>query len=516
MSISITEKTPILNTGRRAFLQKAGVRPALAALAATGIAHSASAQSRPTASADLLKLSATEVAKLIREKKVSSVELVKACYERIDAVNPRLNAVVMQCRERAMKEAQEADAALARGQIKGPLHGVPMTIKDSLDTEGVVTTGGTQGRANFVPKKDATCVARLRAAGAILLGKTNTPEFTIGGIGGLGTTANLVYGFSKNPYDLERSTSGSSGGAGAIVAAYGAYFDIGTDFGGSIRGPAHANGIAGIKPQTGRVPRTGHIVDYGGVFDSYQQVGPMTRSVEDLDLITKIISGPDSMDAAIQPMPWPDYKAIDVKKLRVAYYLSHGPGSVALTPETKEMVLRSAKYFSDLGCSVEESMPPRLQFATELNRQLREGDGNSWQKRLVERYGTKVPGPARRFDFPMLPTAEFTRLLEERDAWKSEMLQWVKNYDVILCPVSYQEAPLIGEQGGPSWGTPGSSYTSHYNMTGWPAGVVRAGTAANGMPLGLHVIAQPWREDVVFAAMQYVESKTGGWKAPLI
>ncbi|MBM3792058.1 MAG: amidase, partial [Acidobacteria bacterium] len=252
----------------------------------------------PAGAADeLIYYSVVTVARMIREKQVSSAEVLKACLDRIDQVNPKLNAVVQFCRERALKEAEEADAMLARGQTKGLLHGVPMTIKDSIDTEGVISTGGTLGRAAFVPEKDATVVSRLRNEGAILVGKTNTPEFTLGGIPGLGTIGNVIYGMSRNPYDLTRSTAGSSGGAGAIVAAGGVFFDIGSDFGGSIRNPAHANGIAGIKPTTGCVPRTGHIVDYGGVFDAYQQLGPLARRVEDLILILPIIMGPDLVDA---------------------------------------------------------------------------------------------------------------------------------------------------------------------------------------------------------------------------
>src|SRR5688572_15912301 len=162
---------------------------------------------------DLTSLSTVEVAKLIADRTISAVDAVNACYARIDAVNPIINAVVATCRERALAEAAAADAALAGGRKLGPLHGVPFTIKDSFDTAGVVTTGGTLGRKGYVPGKDATVVARARAAGAILLGKTNTPEFTLGG-GGKGTV-NLVYGLSKNPYHAEYQPSGSSGGAGA-------------------------------------------------------------------------------------------------------------------------------------------------------------------------------------------------------------------------------------------------------------------------------------------------------------
>jgi len=463
---------------------------------------------------DWIFLSTAQIARFIREKKVSSVEAVQACYRRIDEVNPKLNAVVQFCRERALAEAQEADAMLARGESKGLLHGVPMTIKDSIDTEGVISTGGTLGRATFVPEKDASVVRRLREAGAILLGKTNTPEFTLGGIPGLGTTGNIVYGMTRNPYDVRRSTQGSSGGAGAIVAAGGAYFDIGSDFGGSIRHPAHANGIAGIKPTTGRVPRTGHIVDYGGVFDSYQQLGPLARRVEDLILILPIIMGPDFIDAAIVPMPLDTPDRVELKTLRVAFYTDHGEEAVKSTKETEETVRRCAQYFAELGCRVDEARPPGVMEVSEITRKLSSGDGNAWLKRMTERHGTKTPSPGRRFDQPQIPTPEFTEQMEKLDAWRSEMLQWVQNYDLLLSPESYRPAPVIGE-GRSETPRRGSGFASTYNHTGWPAGVVRAGTA-EGMPIGIHAIAQPWREDVVLAALQFIEGKTGGWVRPPI
>ena len=280
-------------------------------------------------------MSATRLAELLRAREVSAVEAVEAFIERQLAVNDRLNAVVMNSYARARAEAKALDARAARGDFAGPLHGVPMTIKDSLDTEGVITTGATYGRQQYVPEKDATVVARVRQAGAILLGKTNTPEFTLGGLGGISTSSNLLYGSSHNPYDLTRSTAGSSGGAGASVAAGLAAFDIGSDWGGSIRGPSHNNGIAGIKPTSVRVPRTGHIVDYGGIFDLWQQLGPMTRRVEDLALITPIISGPDYRDASCAPVPWADPGAVDVTKLRVAWIDDNGATTDARRTRTR-------------------------------------------------------------------------------------------------------------------------------------------------------------------------------------
>ena len=195
---------------------------------------------------EIIYASARTMARAIQDKEVSAVELVEAHLARIEEVNPTINAVVKLVAERARAEAAEADAALARGESKGALHGVPFTLKDSIDTEGIITTGGTLGRSEFVPDADATVAARLRAAGGILLGKSNTPELTLAA-----ETDNLVYGRTNNPFNVDRTTGGSSGGAGAIVCCGGAAFDIGSDTGGSVRYPAHFCGIAGLSRTPG-------------------------------------------------------------------------------------------------------------------------------------------------------------------------------------------------------------------------------------------------------------------------
>ena len=245
---------------------------------------------------DLPFASAMEVAAAIRSGSLSSVEAVEACLRRIAVVNPAINAVV-RLADGAIEAARAADAARRRGDVLGPLHGVPFTIKDSLDTAGVTTTAGTVGWAGRVPDRDATVVARLKAAGGILLGKTNTPEFTWAN-----EADNLVYGRTSNPYDLERSCGGSSGGSAAIVAAGGSPFDIGSDTGDSIRQPSHVCGVAGLKPTSGRVPRTGHHPSYRGLLESFTQLGPIARRVEDLCLILPIIAGPDGEDPHIAPV----------------------------------------------------------------------------------------------------------------------------------------------------------------------------------------------------------------------
>ena len=459
---------------------------------------------------ELIYASASAIAQGIREKRVSCQEVVEAHLSRIEQVNPRLNAVVQLAAERARAEAATADAALARGESMGPLHGVPMTIKDSLDTEGVISTGGTMGRAKHVPAEDATAVARMRAAGAILLGKTNTPELTLAG-----ETNNLVYGQTNNPYDTSKMPGGSSGGAGAIVAAGGSPMDLGSDTGGSIRGPSDFCGIAGLKPTSGRVPRTGHVVPYGmGAVDSLTQNGPMARFVEDLAAIMPIISGPDGRDPAIVPAPLGDPGAVELKGLRVAVYTDNG----IITPmkEIMETVERVAATLPEAGISVQEDRPSVLTQAVDLFNGLSTADGRAWVKRLLEKYGTVETHPwlsKRVEDAKPIGIAEFTDLLERIDQYRSEMLQFMENYDAILCPAgAYWALPhgdTFKEENSKALG-----YTAAYNLTGWPGAVVRGGTSPEGLPIGVQVVAKPWREDVALALAGYIESVSGGWQPP--
>jgi amidase len=519
----------LTRSGRRNFLRSAGLLTVAAAL--PNFQSSAKGSPGPMLSTDktdeLIYMSATKLAQLIREKKVSAVEATKAYIDRQLAVNDRLNAVVMNCYSRALQEAQAADASLAQGKLLGPLHGVPMAIKDSLDTAGVITTGATYGRQQYIPKTDATVVARVRAAGAILLGKTNTPEFTLGGLGGISSASNLLYGSSHNPYDLTRTTSGSSGGAGAIVAAGGAAFDIGSDWGGSIRGPAHNNGIAGIKPTSVRVPRTGHIVDYGGIFDLWQQLGPMTRRVEDLMLITPLIAGPDFKDASCSPVPWADPAAVKLDKLKVAFCVDNGAtGRQATDDDTKNVVRQAAKWLEGTVASVGEDAPKSIFDELALARtKLSRGDGGAFYQRLADKWGTKNISPQRKASMATaspISSAEMVEAWEKQDECKSRLLGWMKSYDVFICPTNGKPAQPIdaaaGEGGGGGGSGPpnGWPYTGVFNSTGWPVVVVRCGTSTDGnnLPIGLQIVCAPWREDICLAVASFLEGKSGGWQRP--
>ena len=456
--------------------------------------------------------SATAIAQAIRDKRVSATEVVEAHLRRIEAVNLVLNAVIQVAGARARMEALAADQALARGQLRGPLHGVPMTIKDSLDTAGVISTGGTKGRATLVPTQDATVVARLRAAGAILLGKTNTPELTLSG-----ETDNLVYGRTNNPYDLARTPGGSSGGAGAIIATGGSPLDIGSDTGGSIRLPAHFCGIAGLKPTSGRVPRTGHIVPFGmGAVDALTQLGPMARYVEDLSLILPIIAGVDWRDPAIIPMPLGDPKAVSIKGLRVAMHTDNG--IMPPTSETAAAVRAAAAALGEAGAIVEEDRPAVLERTADLANNLSGGDGRAWVRRLLRQAGTMEIHPLlrQRFDeAKAVEVAEFTALLEDVDRFRSAMLTFMEQYDIILCPTCAYPAPPHGVLMTEAM-RKGTSYTGTYNLTGWPGAVVRGGTSPEGLPIGVQVVARPWREDAALAVAQHLETALGGWQRPAL
>lgn len=456
---------------------------------------------------ELTSFSATTLARFIRTNLVSSVAVVDAHLARLETANPKLNAVVQIQAEAARRQAREADEAVSRGERLGPLHGIPITLKDSLDTADMVSTWGTAGRADFTPEHDATVVTRLRAAGAIILGKTNTPEFTLAGI-----TDNAVYGRTNNPYDVERSPAGSSGGAGAILAAGGSALDLGSDTGGSIRMPSHYCGIAGIKPTSGRVPRTGHAISFEvGALDAFTQIGPMARHVEDLGLTLSIIAGPDGHDPAVVPAPLGDPQDVSVRDLRIAFFTDNGIKSPR--PDTVSTVRAAAGVLADHGVSVTEDRPQGVSDAERLWYSLYLADGGAWIRQLIRAAGTEHMSSALDWMQTAQPVSlpEFTQELSRWNVYRSEMLAFMEPYDVLLCPVSATPATRHDDPDGPDF-----TYTFAHNLTGWPGAVVRCGTSAEGLPIGVQIVAHPWREDVALAVAHYLETNLGGWQSPSV
>ena len=488
---------------RRQFLQstKAG---ALVMTIAPNVLSDTSDAGRKKTNDQLIDASVVWLANAIRTKQVSSEEVVQAFLQRIDQVNPRINAVVLLRAEAALADARTADKELHAKNWRGPLHGVPFTVKDSFETAGVISTAGLKGRAAYVPDKDATAVARLRAAGAILLGKTNTPELTLAF-----ETNNLVYGRTNNPYNLERTSGGSSGGAAAILAASGSPFDLGTDTGGSIRLPSHYCGITGLKPTQGRVPRTGHIISFDGPHQYLTHVGPMARYVEDLALLFPIVVGPDGIDPYTVPVSLSDPQKVELRKLRAAFFVDNG--DVPATPETAAVVKEAAKKIADLGAVLTEARPERISEAFELYVGILWADGGAWARRLIQKTGTQETLLEQRLSqFKAISIADYTALLERWDQYKSQMLKFWKTYDVLICPVNAHPAiPHGTTYQGRNLAAYG--YTMASNLTGWPSVVVRCGTSSEGLPIGVQVVAPPWREDVSLAVAQHLQTSFKGW-----
>src|SRR3984957_18613434 len=295
-------------------------------------------------------LPAVEMAEQIRRKKLSPVELAEAHLAKIEKLNPRLNAFVYVDAERVRREARATEDAVMRGEALGPLHGVPISIKSCVEVAGMRFEAGTRLRAGFVGARDAPLVARLRHAGAIVLGVTNTPELLMAW-----ETDNLLYGRTNSPWDLECTPGGSSGGEAAAIASGMSAGGVGSDGGGSIRVPAHFSGICGLKPTPGRIPSTGHFPASGGPFALIGVVGPMARTVADLKLLFEIMQGPDDGDTCAAPVPlrWPNDD--EARKLRIVSF--EDDGLTPVTPETRTAVCAAAEALQRAGFQVEPFRP---------------------------------------------------------------------------------------------------------------------------------------------------------------
>ena len=456
---------------------------------------------------ELLDQPLANIAAAVKAKQVTSKDITREFLDRIERVNPDLNAVVSHNGEQAMKLAAKADEELSQGTHHGLLHGIPMTIKDSLDTKDMVTTWGTDGRRDFRPGRDATCVARLRAAGAILLGKTNTPEFTLSF-----HTDNNLFGPTKNPVDLTRTPGGSRGGAAAIVAAGASLFDIGTDTGGSIRLPSHFSGVAGIKPTTGRVPCTGNALPCTGLIAPLSQAGPIARHTEDLEYLLNIIQGPDLLDPNCVDANHRPSDETDVSQLRIAYLTDNGIQRPA--DDIVQTINTIVTMLKDAGLSASEARPSGIEMTNFILSRLFSADGGELVEALLEDCRTTTPSAQIKanLDSPGLPIdqREFAQTINLWDNYRSTMLAFFEDFDVLLCPVNAKTALLLGEQENLADYT----YTSAFNLTGWPAAVVRAGTSHQGLPIGIQIVARPFREDHCLAVGRWLEQQLGDFPRP--
>jgi amidase len=450
-----------------------------------------------------LSFSGTRLAEMIRDGALSSTELVSAHLARIDEVNPALNAVVDILRESALRAAKAVDRRRAAGEPLRPLEGVPFSVKDSIEVEGTVCSAGTIALQHAArSQRDATLVTRLRDAGAIPIARTNLPDLLFAF-----ESDNLIFGRTNNPYDRSRTSGGSSGGEAALIAACGSPFGLGSDAAGSVRLPAHYCGIASLKPTSGRLARTGHIPPAGGWLEMVWQIGPMARRVEDLWTLMPILLGLDGLDRTVVPMPYGDPAQVPLRDLRIAFFTDNG--IVPADADTRAVVEAAAKALASQVRSVEACRPPGIEQSYDLEMKMIGPDGGDGLRAYLKSFGSTrthplLEGWLGKLERYRTDVAGFADYWYSLDQFRTEMYKFGNRFDAVLSPVASQPAVPHGMSIDDAVFR-GFSYTMTYNLTGWPAAVVRCGTSKTGLPIGVQIAANPWREDVALAIARVLE-----------
>ncbi len=446
---------------------------------------------------------ATELAAAIRNKQVSSVEVVEAVLNQIERLNPKLNAFCLVAADSASQAARAAEEAVMRGDTLGPLHGVPVSIKDLVITQGMRTMRGSKLYEHDVPSEDAPVVERLKAAGAIILGKTTTPEF-----GFKGVTDSPVTGISRNPWNPECTPGGSSGGAGAAVATGMGPLAIGTDGGGSIRIPSSFCGIYGLKPHLGRVP-----VYPASATGDLSHAGPMTRTVRDAALVLNVIAGQDDRDRFSLPTNHPDYLTAvegDIRGLRVAW--SPDLGYATIDPQVRQITAEAVKAFAELGCTVEDTNPGfdnpgelfQHFFYVNIGAMLQEYPG--YESQIDPQLRDLLRGVQH------VSAQEYARSLLRRSAYFDKVRRFFASYDLLLCPTVAVPPFEAGTEGPREIAgrrvPPGAwlALTPPFNLTGQPAATVPCGFTAAGLPIGLQIVGRRFDEATVLRASAAFEA----------
>jgi len=436
------------------------------------------------------------IAKLIRDQEVSPVEIAQAHLERISELNPTLNAVVTLAPD-VLERAKEAEAAIVRGDQVGSLHGVPITIKDTIETAGLRSTSGSVLRQDYVPETDAPAVARLKAAGAIVLGKTNAAEMAMDY-----TADNPVFGRTNHPLNPKLTAGGSSGGEAVAIATCMSPGGIGSDLAGSVRIPAHFCGICGLKPTTGRVPGELQFPPSTGPYSLGAVIGPMARTVGDLRIMLDALSK-DPFGRESQ----------DLRGVRVAWYTDDGVAPV--TEETARTVRVAAQALSDAGLRVEDRRPPHVERGYDLWLKMfsrasvvqlrkvykgRESEGGSF---VSWRLSTADQTPPPTLD-------EYIAAWMERDRLREELLEWMETTPIIVAPVgstpAYPHDTLKVTVGDATFGTfRAFSYAQTFNVFDLPVVTVPAGKSNEGLPIGVQIAGPPFAEELVLQAADIIE-----------
>lgn len=425
---------------------------------------------------------------MIRDGEISREELIAAYRRRLHELRP-LNAVVEELEDRSVT------VAALNGAL--PFAGVPFSVKDSIEVEGTVCSAGTRGYRNRPrSKQDAVLVQRLRQAGGVPIARTNLPDLLFAF-----ESDNLIFGRTNNPYDLSRTSGGSSGGEAALIAACGSPFGLGSDAAGSVRLPAHYCGIASLKPTSGCLDRTGHVPPAGGWLEMVWQIGPMARHVEDLIAMMPVLAGRALPEHPVS---------------RIAFFTDNG---ICRADEDTAGVVRSAaKALQARGYAVDEKQPAAIDQSYDLEMKFIGPDGGAGLRGFLRDIGSDPTHPLLegwlgKLEPYRTDLAGFAKYWAELDAFRERMNGFLKSYDAIVSPVAAFPAVPHGNSIRDDV-FPGYSYTMTYNMTGWPAAVVRCGTSRDGLPIGVQIAGAKWHEDVVLKLAKELEEDFGGWQAP--
>ena len=454
--------------------------------------------------AEIPFLRMAELSELIRRTEVSPVEVTEAYLERIDNLDFKFNAYLTVCRKDAFDAAREAEQAIVRGDYRGPMHGIPVAVKDQLWSKGVRTTVGSRLMADFVPAEDATALAKLKEAGAILLGKTNLTEFALSG--------SQRYSPNRNPWDLDRFTGGSSAGSASATAAFLCATSLGEDTGGSIRRPAAWCGLAGLRPSWGRVSRYG--VAPGSW--SMDQVGPISRTVEDAAITLGAIAGYDPKDPYSRDVPVPDYQRAldgDIKGLRIGAIkeLIH---SEIVEPEVREAVINAGSVFGELGATVEEVSLPLTIHGGTISAALINVEAamtyREWIRDQLSGFGHS--NQIGLLTGSIMPAQAYYKVQKLRELVRREVLEALESYDVLILPTAKNCAPMLDDD--PpitskemAAGLP-PVMTRPFNLASAPALSVNCGFNSQGLPIGLQIGGRPFDEATVLKVGHAYEQNT--------
>jgi aspartyl-tRNA(Asn)/glutamyl-tRNA(Gln) amidotransferase subunit A len=443
---------------------------------------------------DIGWMSAADLAKAIRKKKLSPVEVVRDILERIEAINPRVNAYVTVIADSALAEAKKAEKTVMKGEELGPLHGVPFSVKDLVFTKGVRTTFGCKLLEDFVPEEDAVYVARLKKAGAIMLGKTNTPEF-----GFKPLTDNLIFGTTRNPWNLEKTSGGSSGGAAAAVASGLGPLAAAADGGGSIRIPSSCCGVFGIKPQHGRVPR---YPAYQGA-ELINHEGPIARTVEDAALMLDVMAGyhwGDGYSIFAPAVRFAKSLKGGVKGLKIAW--SPDLGYATVDPQVKAICEQAASEFSSLGANVEEAHPgfdnPESHIGTIFGSgALVALSALGPLEQIIDKLSPITA--AMLYISTELKATDYVKAMFAKHELQIKSGKFFQSYDLLLTP-TLASPPLPVDFEDPIGFLKWIPFTPVFNFTGQPAASIPAGWTEDGLPVGLQIVGRPYDEATVFRA----------------